>query len=100
MELDFTTEQKKFRDELRIYFNEDDNPIKFGRILIQNRTRSFNVSFTKVNLKFLHKDLVCFLPPKDLGLGLMNIVEDLAVKSVTYMKSTEKLEEKRYAYHF
>ena len=55
---------------------------------------------TKVNLKFLHKDLVCFLPPKDLGLGLMNIVEDLAVKSVTYMKSTEKLEEKRYAYHF
>ena len=35
---------------LRISFNVDDNPIKFGRILIQNRIRSFTVSFSKTNL--------------------------------------------------
>jgi len=35
---------------LRISFNADENPIKFGRILIQNRIRSFTVSFSKTNL--------------------------------------------------
>jgi hypothetical protein len=34
----------------RISFNVDDNPIKFGRILIHNRLRSFTVSFSKTNL--------------------------------------------------
>jgi hypothetical protein len=40
------------QEVLRVSFNEDDNPIKFGRILIQNRIRSFNIFFSKTNLTY------------------------------------------------
>ena len=53
-----------------------------------------------MNLKYFHKGLGYFLPPKDLGLDLTNTVEVLVERNVIYMKSIGRQTEKHYVYHF
>jgi hypothetical protein len=55
---------------------------------------------TKVSLRYFHKDLAYSSLPKNVGWVLMNTVEGLVVKSVTFMKNTGRLAEKHYVYHF